>query len=128
MGHAFVNLYRQTYSSYQSISLLTIAGTRSIVESVLPDTSEGIGLDLVDGCGVAINNLYYVYFCLFCCKAFCTLFFFHLHIADSKQEEFQKGKWSDTICYYFMVKFALLWSLDNFCQHCYSELTPTTWW
>ena len=58
MGHAFVNLYRQTYSSYQSISLLTIAGTRSIVESVLPDTSEGIGLDLVDGCGVAINNLY----------------------------------------------------------------------
>ena len=55
-----------------------------------------------------------------------TLFFFHLGVADSKQEEFQEGKWSDTICYYFVVKFALLCSLDNFCQHCYSELTPTT--
>ena len=49
----------------KSISLLTIAGTRPRVESVLPDTSEGIGLDLVDGCGVAINNLYYVYFLSF---------------------------------------------------------------
>ena len=54
---------------------------------------------------------------MFCFKAFCTLYFFHLGIADSKQEEFQEGKWSDTICYYFVVKFALLCSLDNFCQH-----------
>ena len=42
------------------------------------------------------------------------------------QEEFQEGKWSDTSSYNFVVKFALLCSLDNFCQHCYSELTPTT--
>ena len=60
-----MNIYRQTYSSYQSISLLTIAGTRSIVESVLPDTSEGIGLDLVDGCGVVINNFYIMYTSVF---------------------------------------------------------------
>ena len=67
----------------KSISSLTIAGTRSRVESVLPETSEGIGSDWIDGCGVAINDLYtkhmkifmyYVYFLsLFCCKAFCTL-------------------------------------------------------
>ena len=64
-------------------------------------------------------TIYNVYFLL-------QGFFFHLGIADSKQEEFQEGKWSDTICYYFVVKFALLCSLDNFCQHCYSELTPRT--
>ena len=59
-------------------------------------------------------------------KLFALCFFFHLGIADSKQEVFQKWKWSDTIFYYFVVKFALLCSLDNFCQHCYSELIPTT--
>ena len=47
------------------ISSLTIAGTRSRVESVLPETSKGIGSDWIDGCGVAINNLYYVYFLSF---------------------------------------------------------------
>ena len=30
-------------------------------------------------------------FCLFSCKAFCTLLLLPLGIADSKQEEFQKG-------------------------------------
>ena len=43
---------------HKSISSLTIAGTCSRVESVLPETSEGIGSDWIDGCGVAINDLY----------------------------------------------------------------------
>ena len=47
------HLQAKPIAAIKSISLLIIAGTRSRVESVLPDTSEGIGLDLVDGCGVA---------------------------------------------------------------------------
>ena len=62
--------------------------------------------------------LYYVYFCLFCCKAFSLCFFFHLDIADSKQEEFQEGKCGQIQ--------AVITFVVNFCQHCYSELTPTT--
>ena len=55
-----MNIYRQTYSSYQVNQFTDNSRDPSRVESVLPDTSEGIG-DLVDGCGVAINNLYHVF-------------------------------------------------------------------
>ena len=48
-------------------------------------------------------------------RLFALCFFFHLGIADSKQEEFQEGSGQIQSVITFVVKFALLCSLDNFC-------------